>query len=410
MVFEVKYRDVAGRVGILKVNNKSLETPFIFPVINPNKQFINIEDMKKYLGVKAIMINAYILLTSKYREDVLNRGIHKFLGFDGLIETDSGSYQMLHYKKSLEFSNKEIINFQLNIGSDIINVLDIPTDIDASYDEAKRDLDITLSRIKEGLELVKNKNILINGAIQGGIYNDLRRISATEVSKLSVDIFAIGTIVPYMVNYQYKELFELIMESMINLPKNRPIHLFGMGHPLILPLSVALGADIFDSASYILFAEDNRVMYSDGTKRLEDLEDSFICGFKECLIAKEVRKLEKYEKIKIIGEHNLKILVGEINAIKDSIKYGYLWDLVLIKAHMHKKLYEATRYILGKYYEYLKKLDPIRKKKGIRYYGDLLELRSDIKRALDRLKKRNIREDKSYLSEYVYPFNQMSNE
>ena len=75
-MFEIKYRDGAGRIGILKYKNKRLETPLLLPVVNPYKQILSIEDMKKY-KINAIMTNAYIL----YRKN-FNGDIHRFLNVD----------------------------------------------------------------------------------------------------------------------------------------------------------------------------------------------------------------------------------------------------------------------------------------------------------------------------------------
>lgn len=405
-MFEIKYRDLAGRIGILNVNGKKLETPLLLPVINPFKEGLEIETIKKY-NVKAIITNAYII----YRRNLEIDDIHKFLNFYGVIETDSGSYQMLHYKRDLEISNREIVEYQIKINSDIINVLDIPTDIDKSWDEAKEELNITINRIKEGIEIRDkyNKNILINGAIQGGIYIDIRKKSAEEVSKLNVDIYAIGTIVPYLIKYQFVDLFKTIIEPRIILGFSKPIHLFGLGHTLTLPLSVAIGADIFDSASYYLYAKDNRIITPYGTFRLEESSNLYLETRNGVIHVEEIKDYDKSEKIKILAEHNLYTLLKEIEIIKDAIRNQYLEDLILIKAHMHDSIYKATKFVLEKYYDYLKKLDPIRKKSGIFYDGDLLELRVDIRRALERLNERVDKKDIEYIYDYVYPFNSYKN-
>lgn len=408
--FEVKHRDIAGRYGILKIRNKKVKTPFIFPVVNPNKMIITPKEMRKYFGVEAIITNAYILYRSeRLRQEVLEKELHKFLEFDGVIETDSGAYQMLHYKKELEVSNEEIINFQIDIGADIINVIDIPTDVDADYEQAQKELDITVERIKEGLNIIRERNYdgCINGAIQGGIYKDLRRISAEKVSNLDVDIFAIGTIVPYMINYNYKELFHLIMEARIYLPLDKPVHLFGLGHPLILPLAVAIGSDIFDSASYALYAYDKRILTPFGTYRFDELEEFFFETPKKIYDLSEVKDMNNNEVIKVLTEHNLYILLKEIKIIRDAIKNGYLWDLVFIKAHSHYTVYKATKFVLESYYKWLKRLDPVRKNSGITYYGDLLELRTDVKRALERLKERVDPKDVEAIYDYTFPFNSL---
>jgi 7-cyano-7-deazaguanine tRNA-ribosyltransferase len=405
-MFEIKERDAAGRLSILKINNKKIKLPTILPVVNPNKPIITPKELQEKFKIEALITNAYIIYNSSLKEKALDKGIHRLLGFDGVIETDSGSYQMLHYKKSLEVSNKEIVDFQIKIGADIINVLDIPTDIEATFEETEKDLQITLKRIQEGISL-KPSNVLMNGAIQGGVYPELRKKAGKLVSALPVDIFAIGTIVPYLINYQFKKLFELILEARVVLPMNKPVHLFGLGHPLVFPLSVAIGTDIFDSASYVLYAYDNRVITPYGTLRLEKAQELLIKTSKRIYEAKELLEMEKEERVRVLAEHNLLTLIDEIFRVRDAIKNHYLWDLVIIKAHSHYKVYEATRFVLKKYYSWLKAFDPVRKSKGITSYSDLLELRSDIRRALERLKERVKKEDIEAIYEYVYPFNSL---
>jgi len=400
-MFEVKYRDGAGRIGIIRYKNKKLEIPLLLPVINPYKNILPIEIIKKY-RINAIITNAYILYRKKFDGD-----IHKFLNFDGIIETDSGSYQMLHYKKDLEIKNREIIEYQIKINSDILNVLDIPTDIDKSKEEAEKELDITIERIGEGIKLKENR--LINGAIQGGIYIDLRRKAAEYVKNLDVDIFSIGTIVPYMIKYNFYKLLELAIEPKILLPFNKPVHLFGMGHTLIIPLSIYLGFDIFDSASYILFAKDKRILTPYGTFRYDDIKDFYIETKNNIYHIEEIRDYNNEELIKILAEHNLYSLIKEIEISKDAIKNEYLTDLILIKSHTHYSLYKATRLILEKYYNYLKSLEPIRKRSGIFYGGELNEIRVDVKRTLERINERVDKKDIEDIFDYLYPFNSFKN-
>ncbi|MFP3167320.1 MAG: tRNA guanosine(15) transglycosylase TgtA [Candidatus Nanopusillus sp.] len=400
-MFEIKYRDGAGRIGIIRYKNKKLETPLLLPVINPYKNILPIEIIKKY-RINAIITNAYILYRKKFDGD-----IHKFLNFDGIIETDSGSYQMLHYKKDLEINNREIIEYQIKINSDILNVLDIPTDIDKSKEEAEKELDITIERIKEGIKLKGDR--LINGAIQGGIYIDLRRKAAEYLKNLDVDIFAIGTIVPYMIKYNFYKLLELVIEPKILLPFNKPIHLFGMGHTLIIPLSIYLGFDIFDSASYILFAKDKRILTPYGTFRYDEIKDFYIETKNNIYHIEEIKDYNNEELIKILAEHNLYSLIKEIEITKDAIKNEYLTDLILIKAHTHYSLYKATKLILEKYYNYLKSLEPIRKRSGIFYGGELNEIRVDVKRALERINERVDKKDIEDIFDYIYPFNSFKN-
>ncbi len=79
--------------------------------------------------------------------------IHELLNFDGVIETDSGAYQILQYG-DVEVQPREIIRFQEELGSDIAVILDIPTGQEVSKKHAKWTVDETLRRADDALKLI----------------------------------------------------------------------------------------------------------------------------------------------------------------------------------------------------------------------------------------------------------------
>jgi len=162
-MFEIKYRDAMGRIGRFK----NLETPLLLPVINPKKQILSIDEIKK-LGFKAIITNSYIIYKDKeLRERALKKGLHALLNFDGMIMTDSGSYQLYSYGK-IEVSPEEIVRFQEKIKSDIGVILDIPSPPDVGYERALRDLEETYRRGRISRKLVKD--MLLVGTVQGSTF------------------------------------------------------------------------------------------------------------------------------------------------------------------------------------------------------------------------------------------------
>ena len=125
MSFEIKEKDLLGKIGKLKTKTSTVETPLLFPVINPSNQPISSKRLKEVFGCQAIITNSYII-KKRYKNIPLEMGLHKFLDFDGAIMTDSGAYQILVYGE-VEVSQKEIVAYQEGIGSDIATILDIPT-------------------------------------------------------------------------------------------------------------------------------------------------------------------------------------------------------------------------------------------------------------------------------------------
>jgi 7-cyano-7-deazaguanine tRNA-ribosyltransferase len=124
--FEVIEKDIAGRYGKLKVGNKVVRTPALLPVINPHIPLISPNEMGA-MGIEAVITNAYIFYKSEeFRAPAERRGLHRLLEFDGVIMTDSGAFQQSVYG-DIDITNKEVIEFQTTIGSDIVTPLDIPT-------------------------------------------------------------------------------------------------------------------------------------------------------------------------------------------------------------------------------------------------------------------------------------------
>ncbi|MEM3795954.1 MAG: tRNA-guanine transglycosylase, partial [Archaeoglobaceae archaeon] len=146
MDFEIIAKDALGRICRLETHHGKIETPTVLPVINPNIPLIAPKKMKNF-GAQALITNAYVIYRS-FKDEAIEKGVHKILGVDMPIMTDSGSYQLMLYG-DVEIGNREIIEFQQKIGSDLIVPLDIPTPPDAEYETAKRDLEETIRRERE---------------------------------------------------------------------------------------------------------------------------------------------------------------------------------------------------------------------------------------------------------------------
>ncbi|WP_054853990.1 tRNA-guanine transglycosylase [Vulcanisaeta distributa] len=97
MSFEILEKDLAGRIGRLRTRSGIIETPALFPVINPVKQVISLSDILG-IGFNQVITNAY-LLKRHYGDLVREVGVHKLLNWDKPIMTDSGAYQLLMYGK-----------------------------------------------------------------------------------------------------------------------------------------------------------------------------------------------------------------------------------------------------------------------------------------------------------------------
>ena len=283
------------------------------------------------------------------------------------------------------------LNLRLDIGSDIPVPLDKPTGYGLPYARAKSYVDETISNIEETVKIIKkNKNNsdidptflssngeIWTGTIQGAEHFDLVKHSASVLDKMGFQFFAIGSPVELMESYNFSILSQLIKTTKLTIP-DKPIHLFGAGHPLTIPLAVALGCDTFDSASYILYAKDNRYMYSHGTLRLEEMS-YFPCCCPVCsyYTVKELLDEDRENRITNLAKHNLFILKQEISFVKQSIYDGRLWEYILQKARSHPKLMDAIYTI--KNFEYLQNSTPLFKQKAIYLFEPVDQYRPELK-------------------------------
>lgn len=338
-IFEITHKDCAGRIGRLETRKGTIETPTIMPVVNPNIQTIKPSELRKF-GAEIIITNSYIIFRKPELKDrALSEGLHSLLDFDGPIMTDSGSYQLSVYGQ-VEVDNARIIRFQQDIGSDIGVPLDIPTPPDVARERAESELEITFSRAEEAMGL--KKDMLLAAPVQGSTFPDLRERTARELSRLDFDVYPLGAVVPLMESYRYSDLVDVIVASKKGLSPASPVHLFGAGHPMMFSLAVALGCDLFDSASYALYAKEGRYMTVRGTYHVDKLH-YLPCSCPVCTShdADELIKSENREEL--LARHNLYVTFAEMREVKQAIKEGSLWELVEQRCRTHPQLLNGLK-------------------------------------------------------------------
>lgn len=365
MAFELRDRDLLGRIGRITVKGKTLETPAFMPVVNPLIETIPARRLKNEFGCNIIITNSYIIHNS-FR-DTPELELHKLLDYDGVVMTDSGAYQILVYGE-VEVTQNEIIEWQKQIGSDISVILDIPTGWDVTRKRVEFTVDETLRRAEEALPLIANTSNLWVGPIQGGKHLDLVAKSAKRIGEMPFDIHALGSPTEVMERYMYPVLVDMAMTAKLNAPIERPIHLFGAGHPNILAMSVAMGYDLFDSAAYAIFAKDERYLTTRGTYIFKDMH-YLPCSCPVCRkhTVEDLREIPKGERDRLLAEHNMYVTMAEIETIKQAIFEGSLWDLVETRAKGHPQMMSALK-TLTKYSRYLEEYSPSFKGKGVFFY------------------------------------------
>ena len=338
--FEVVARDGRARIGKLHTAHGVLETPALLPVINPNIRTIEPREMWDRYGIQGLITNSYIIWKhDDLKQHALEKGVHDLINFPGVIMTDSGTFQSYVYG-DVEVGVEEIVEFQRSIGVDIATMLDVFSRPDMSEDEVLQAVQTTIERCEASI--LAAQDTMLNGPIQGGIHRHLRKQSAQGMGQFDFAVHPIGGIVPIMEQHRYKDLAKIMLAAIGELPPERPRHMFGCGHPMLFSMLIALGADLFDSAAYALFARDDRLLSPQGTYKLNDLH-----AWPEllpCVVnwtPEEVRKLKQEERTELLARYNLEVTLAELSRCKQAVHDGTIWQLAEHRSHQHPALREA---------------------------------------------------------------------
>jgi 7-cyano-7-deazaguanine tRNA-ribosyltransferase len=348
-VFSCNNWDGLAKLGLYEMNGKQMKTPALFPVVDPVQQDIPTATLQKEFGFDQVITSAYLMSKRNDSSTTWSEypSVHQYLDFDGIVMMDSGAYQVLLYG-DINLGVKDTIHLQSAVKPDIGVIMDHPIGYNNTFKQAQERNKTTINNIYTSLELFENQSISWTLPIQGGKYIDLLSAYIDEISKNQIidrfEMFALGSVVPVMINQDYNTLVKMIVTTRAKLPITYPLHLFGAGHPAMFALAVFLGCDTFDSAAYALMAKDDRYMTVEGTYQIEHLDD-FPCTCKICvsMTPRELRELSKEDRRPLLTKHNLYVSSEEIRRIRNAIKIERLWDLVQQRAGSVPKLAKATK-------------------------------------------------------------------
>ena len=345
-LFEITNRDGAARIGRIHTKHGAITTPMLLPVINPNLRTIEPREMWEKYGIEALITNSYVIWKHEdLRTTALSDGIHSLIDFPGAVVTDSGTFQSYVYG-DVEVGPEEIVTFQRDMGVDIGTMLDVFGRPDMTREQLENSVQETADRAKPSLS-VAGSEMLLNGPIQGGTHADLRAESSLLMGSAESEgrgfaVHPIGGIVPLMEQQRYQELFEILLASKSNLPPDRPVHFFGCGHPMLFPMAIALGVDLFDSAAYAIFARDDRLLTPEGTVKLGDIQEwPFNSHALFGTTPQSVREMDRDARSTILAKHNLEVTQSELARCREAIRNGTIWELAEKRSHASPYLREA---------------------------------------------------------------------
>ncbi|MEE9200632.1 MAG: tRNA guanosine(34) transglycosylase Tgt [Candidatus Brocadiales bacterium] len=254
-----------ARYGEIETGHGTVKTPVFMPVGTQATVKALTPAQLKEMGVEAIICNAYHLSLRPGEQVVKDMGgIHRFMGWDRTLVTDSGGYQVFSLKKitsisdeGVEFSSpftgerifftpEKAMEVQLALGSDIMMPFDQCVPYPCERDEAKEAMHRTnrwTRRCRDVLSADKTGERAMFGIVQGSVFKDLRLESVEYLGEMDLDGYAVGGLSVGEGRYLMKEVLDYIIET---LPRDKPRYLMGVGTPEDIIDAVAKGVDMFD--------------------------------------------------------------------------------------------------------------------------------------------------------------------
>lgn len=266
--FRILHTDGRARSGLLATAHGEVITPVFIPVGSQGSvKAIEHRELLE-LDARIVLGNAYHLFL-RPGVDLIRRagGLHRFIGWDRALLTDSGGYQVFslaqlrtingegvefrsHLDGSLHwFTPESVVELQRALGSDIMMVLDDCTPYPSDYEDARRSDERTVRWAAQCREVVDRTvseygfDQALFGIIQGSVYDDLRRKSAQSLVELDFDGYAIGGL---SVGEPEALLYRMTEVSISQLPETKPRYLMGVGTPMNLLEAIERGVDMFD--------------------------------------------------------------------------------------------------------------------------------------------------------------------
>jgi queuine tRNA-ribosyltransferase len=368
--FKVEAQDREARAGVITTRRGEIETPVFMPVGTAGTvKGIRFEELESAdLDARIILGNTYHLWL-RPGIDVIKAagGLHRFIGWDRALLTDSGGFQVWslgglrkiteegtefrsHVDGSRKFLSPEVsMEVQAALGSDIVMVFDECAPGQATHDETERSMELTTrwarrskaaferlqsdgadsGRTEEAGELSGRQALF--GIVQGAGHQDLRRRSLEQTIEIGFDGYAIGGL---SVGEEKSVMFEVIDDIAPRMPRESPRYLMGVGTPADLIEAVARGVDMFDCVLPTRNGRTGQAFTSRGKLNIKNaqwvkdqrpLDESCKCAVCRRHSRSYLRHLylagEMLASI-LITHHNLAFFLDTMRGVRQSIRSG----------------------------------------------------------------------------------------
>ncbi len=359
-IFKIGFEDkqTKARTGLLLTPHGVVTTPVFMPVgTQATIKAIKTKELRE-LGISIILANTYHLWMRPGPELIEKLGgLHKFMDWERVILTDSGGYQVyslstlrkikedgVEFRSHIDGSKrfltpKKAIDIQKSLGSDIVMPLDECTPFPASRIDTENSLKLTLkwARIskKYGDKILKRQ--ILFGIIQGGFYEDLRKLATEEIVNLGFSGYAIGGM---SVGEPKSLMFEMIEAIEPLIPKDKPRYLMGVGKPLDLVEGVSRGIDMFDcviptrnARNGMLFTSDGYIIikhsiHSNSDRPIDENCKCFVCQRYSRAYLRHLFMAGEILASQLNTYHNLYFYIDLMRQIRQSIQSGFFYKFL----------------------------------------------------------------------------------
>ncbi len=278
--FVIHATDGDARMGRLITPHGNVPTPAFMPVGTRAAVKAMAPDELWSMGYRMVLANTYHLAVRPGSELVHQMGgIARFMGYRGAILTDSGGFQAMSLARinsigedgirfrshldgaPLTLTPESAIAIQQALGTDIMMALDECTPYPAAPERVRQSLELTARWAERCVRARTSATQALFGIVQGGVYPDLRRLSARQITSLPFDGYAAGGL---SVGEPKAAMREMAALTASLLPADRPRYLMGVGTPQDLLAAVAMGFDMFDCVMPTRNARNGSAFTSEG--------------------------------------------------------------------------------------------------------------------------------------------------
>ena len=347
---EIKHIDkqTGARYGILHTPHGDCEVPMFMPVGTlATVKTLSPEELKE-MGAGTILGNTYHL-SIRPGADVVAKagGLRKFMNWDGPILTDSGGFQVfslaenrkisedgVEFKNHLNgdklfFSPEVSIEIQEKLGSDIAMSFDECIPWPSDYEYCKKSTERTLRWAKRGLDAHKREDQALFGIVQGGDYEDLRKMCAEELVKMDFPGYSIGGT---SIGEPKEKFFEMVEYAIKYLPEDKPRYVMGIGSIDYILGSIMRGVDMFDCVLPTRLARHGALITSHGRVNiknekykedftpLDDNCDCYCCKFYTKAYLRHLFICDEIFGKRLMSIHNVRFLIRLVEQAREAIK------------------------------------------------------------------------------------------